>query len=614
MRVPNRSRCLLVQVLAIAAMACSHGKPVGTKGWAAPAAGGQPKLSRRAATAASRELAEEARAVLRGEGDLLWKRYTKGEGALPATAAEAHRDLFSPQALAAVSQARDAAEGEDRRALELLHAWIAPLSIARMAAAEVEALERARAGLAFAAPGDPTAARGERDLDRLLTDEPSAKKRAAIAEAEAKVAATVAPLVLARDAAEAKAMADLGLPAFGGVVEEQLGSTPAELAALAEQTLSATERVAARAVAVTAQQNLGLTADRVRRADLPRMLRTAPADAGFPAGAAWDSAQAALRALGADPAGARSPRILLDAVPSPAKGLRPLALLVDPPSDVRLSFQPAGGADQQRALLHEAARAVGGALTEAPRWELAQLGDGSAAEGVAQLFEQLAGDPLWLRATTTLRGETLDELVHASAARRLLSARRAAALVLFEVRRREQPNTAESTAALYRGLLQRATLALYSDRDAGRWPLETDTWLRAAVTLRAALLAAALEQQLGALAPPTSAAPDKSATATPTASSTPAFDPAAAAVAPPWLQSAEAAAKLRQIWSGGRSLRAEEAAKLAGVALDPAALARQVDLALSYTAPDPRPAVQKPDYQYMQSDRRVRHRKRRRRN
>jgi hypothetical protein len=43
-------------------------------------------------------------------------------------------------------------------------------------------------------------------------------------------------------------------------------------------------------------------------------------------------------------------------------------------------------------------------------------------------------------------------------------------------------------------------------------------------------------------------------------------------------------------------------------------LARQVDLALSYTAPDPRPAVQKPDYKYMQSDRRVRHRKRRRRN
>jgi hypothetical protein len=611
MQVPNRPHRVLVQLLGIAVVACSHGKPGGRTGWAAPAGPGQPPFSRREANAASRELAEEARTVLRGEGELLWKRYTKGEGALPASVADAHRDLFSPQALAAVAQARDAAEGEDRRALELLHAWIAPISVARAAAPEVEALERARAGLAFAAPGDATAVRGERDLDRLLTDERSAKKRTAIAEAEAKAAAAMAPLVLARDAAEAKAMASLGLPALGGVVEEQLGATPEQLAALAEQTLSATERVAARAVAVTAQQNLGLTADRVRRADLPRMLRTASADAGFPAGRAWESAQATLRALGADPAGAHSPRIVLDAAPSPAKGLRPLALLVDPPSDVRLSFQPAGGADQQRALLHEAARAVGGALTRAPRWELAQLGDGSAAEGVAQLFEQLAGDPLWLRATTPLRGETLDELVHASAARRLLSARRAAALVLFEVRRREQPNTAESAAALYRGLLQRATLALYSDHDAGRWPLETDTWLRAAVMLRAALLAAALEQQLAALSPPSSATPDKSAAAPSGASSAPAGAEPAAPAAPPWLQSPEAAAKLRQIWSGGRSLRAEEAAKLAGVALDPSALARQVDLALSYAAPDPRPAVQKPDYKYMQSDRRVRRRKRR---
>ncbi|HXN82701.1 MAG TPA: hypothetical protein VN883_09505, partial [Myxococcales bacterium] len=95
------------------------------------------------------------------------------------------------------------------------------------------------------------------------------------------------------------------------------------------------------------------------------------------------------------------------------------------------------------------------------------------------------------------------------------------------------------------------------------------------------------------------------------ASSTPAGAEASAPPAPPWLQSAEAAAKLRQIWSGGRSLRAEEAAKLAGVALDPSALARQVDVALSYAAPDPKPAVQKPDYKYMQSDRKVRHRKRR---
>src|SRR5207237_1977704 len=108
-------------------------------------------------------------------------------------------------------------------------------------------------------------------------------------------------------------------------------------------------------------------------------------------------------------------RVRLDAGPSPARAARPLGLLVDPPRDVRLSVRPTGGFEEQRAVLHEAARAAGAAATDVPRWELAQLGAGAAAEGVAQLFEELAGDPAWLREQTGLRGEPLDDLVHTQA-------------------------------------------------------------------------------------------------------------------------------------------------------------------------------------------------------
>src|SRR5439155_1262952 len=80
-----------------------------------------------------------------------------------------------------------------------------------------------------------------------------------------------------------------------------------------------------------------------------------------------------------------APKLHVDAEPSPSKGARPLALLVDPPGDVRLSLRPAGGFEEQRATLHEGARAVGGAVISTPRWEPAQLGDGSAAEAAAQL-------------------------------------------------------------------------------------------------------------------------------------------------------------------------------------------------------------------------------------
>jgi hypothetical protein len=541
------------------------------------------------------ELSEETRALLRAEGDLLWTRWTTGSGPLPSGALADHPRLFQREAVSAVASAAALArKPADELALRFLHGELATLQIARAAAAETDALERARAALSFAAPGDARAERGERDLDRLLTDEPSAQKRAAIAQAEAKAALSLAPLALARDKAVADAMARLGLTGWGDLIADMHGATPAELADLAERTLSATDAATQKAVAGTAQRNLGVTVDRLRRADLPRLLRSAAADPHFPPGKGWASAQATLAAVGAELG-----KVRIDAEPSSSKAARPLALLVDPPRDVRLSVRPTGGLEEQRAVLHEAARAAGGTATDVPRWELAQLGPGSAAEGAAQLFEELAGDPAWLREQIALRGEPLDDLVHTQATRRLLAARRAAAMVLFEVRRREGPGTAEANASLYRQLLQRATFAAFSDDDAGRWALEADGWLRAATQLQGALLAAQLQQAL-----------EK----TP-ASGAPAAGASDGGKPPPgthWWRESGTDAVLRKIWAQGRSGTAIDAARALGAtALDPAALAAVAERQLAYNAPEAPPPTQRPDYKYMQGDkkRRKRHKK-----
>jgi hypothetical protein len=243
---------------------------------------------------------------------------------------------------------------------------------------------------------------------------------------------------------------------------------------------------------------------------------------------------------------------------------------VDPPRDVRLSLRPAGGFEEQRATLHEGARAVGATLTEVSRWELAQLGDGSAAEGVALLFEALAGDPQWLRGVTQLRGEPLDDMVHTEATRRLLAVRRAAAMVLFEIRRRAAPQ-ADAQATLYRGLLQRALFCVLSDDDANRWALEAEAFSRNVTPLVAGLFAAQLEQKLGQS----------------------------------WWTKQQPT--IRQVWAGGRSLTALEATRALGLAqLDPAALASMVDERLRYSAPDAPPPAPKPDYKYMQGDKKKR--------
>ena len=571
-------------------VSCTHARATAPAAAATPAPAAPPPDPRGVAAA----LSAEARALLRAEGDLLWKRWTTGAGPLPASALAEHPRLAQRESLDAVDAALSRAAGPvEAQALRLLRAQLETLLLAREIAPETDALERARAGLSFAPPGEARPDRGERDLDRLLTDEPSAARRAAIALAEAKAAQPLAALALARDEALAKALARGGLGSWQDLQERTHGLPAPALERLAEETLTATEAVAALAVAGTAQRSLGLTPDRLRRSDLPRLVRSAAADASFAAGRALPAARAALGDLALA-------RVLVDAEPSPSKGARPLALLVDPPADVRLSLRPAGGFEEQRATLHEAARAQGGALTAAPRWELAQLGDGGAAEAVAGLYEQLSGDPQWLRETTLLRGEPLDDLVQAQATRRVLAARRAAALVLFEIRRRAQPTTPEATAALYRGLLQRATLAVLTDEDGARWALESDPFLRAATTLQAALAAAQLERALrgGGLSPAAAPAPTAPA---PTA-------PAPTATAAGWWHSPQPL--LQKLWALGRSATALDVARALGAAgLDPAALTAVASATLAYRAPEAPPPTERPDYKYMQGDRRVRRKK-----
>ena len=534
--------------------ACGHARPSAA---ATPAAA----TTARAAPPAADPLklvpaiSEETHALLREEAELLWTRWTTGAGPTPASAAAQHPRLSQRTSVDIAEAAAARSSGADATALHLLAHQLATMTATREAGPAIDALERARAQLSFTVDEVP---RGERDIDRLLTDEPAAPRRAALAAAEAKAAQALVPLALARDEAVDKAVTALGTT-WPALQQQEHGGAVADLAALAEKTLAATEAVASKAAAEASVRNLGVTLDRLRRADLPRLVREGAVDAQFGPGKAWPATLDAFTRLGfPQPAS-----LQVDAEPSPSKGARPLALLVDPPKDVRLSLRPAGGIDEQRATLHEGARAFGGGLTSQPRWELAQLGDGSAAEGAAQLFEALCGDPEWLRTATQLRGDALDELVHTEAARRVLKARREAALVLFEIQRRTAPHTPEAQAALYRGLVQRATFATLTDDDAARWALESDPWMRAAAQLEGALLAAKLERL------------------------------------PPEGRSAQ----LKKIWAGGRSLHASD--------VDPSALAAVVAQRLAYAAPDPRPPPPKPDYKYMQGDKkRRRHRKR----
>ena len=88
--------------------------------------------------------------------------------------------------------------------------------------------------------------------------------------------------------------------------------------------------------------------------------------------------------------------------------------------------------------------------------------------------------------------------------------------------------------------------------------------------------------------------------------------PVPTSMRPPGPTATPVASPGTDLWAGGRSLTATEAARALGLAaLDPAALAKLSAERLAYAAPEAPPPTPKPDYKYMQPDKkRRRHRKR----
>src|SRR5712692_3808477 len=127
-------------------VACTHNGTPGPPGSARPKQ--PPPLD---PLVVAQRLSDETHALLRTEGELLWKRWTTGAGPLPASAMAEHSQLAQRESAQMVAAAAARAPS---RALELLAHQLAAYSVSHDAGAEIEALEHARAQLTFAAPAE----------------------------------------------------------------------------------------------------------------------------------------------------------------------------------------------------------------------------------------------------------------------------------------------------------------------------------------------------------------------------------------------------------------------------------------------------------------------------
>jgi hypothetical protein len=481
--VRGTSRSLALLLAALAACAYAPARPgspaspdpsdaAATAGGAAPAAAPAASPARRLAA-----VRDEVDALLRAEAEALWRLWTRGE--LPPEPGSA-RDLASAERIGFVRAQRDAAGGDDRRALSLLHAFLVGEHLS--AAAET--------GPAVAAPAlrwdGRVVALGR--VPALLAAEPDAERRAALERAWVEAARRGAPAERARWEAILGAARALGYGTPLALAAELRGETPERLAALAEEVLATTAPVYAPLLDALARFELSRPVSQVRGADLPRLWRAGDEARAFPAARGPAHALETLQALGLG-LGER-PGVVLDADERTGKDPRALALPVDVPGAVRVSYVPAAGAPALRALLHELGAAAYFAHVAAAPVEFRRLGHLTASVW-ATLFEDLAGDPRWLAERTLLVESHLAPIVRAAVARRLHDARLLATRVLFELARAADP------AAPARPFLERGLMRPAGAEELELFALERDPLLASADALHALLLAAQAQAHLG---------------------------------------------------------------------------------------------------------------------
>lgn len=418
--------------------------------------------------------------TLARQAKLLWETWTRGAPPDLDASLARREPLFSAQTaaqtLAFVKGERDRAANEDRRALSLLYAFL---------------LGEHLSGETAPAKAPPQSmltwngrAVATTQVPMLLSAEPDPARRAALEHAWAEAGRRRGAAEEARWRGIAAAATRVGYGSLPALATELRGEPAEALAALARGVLGATETTYRALLQALAREEMGAEPSRLRGRDLPRLLRVSEDARAFPAGRAAADVGETMAAIGLDLE--RRPGVVLDLAARPGKDPRPLALPVEVPGSVRVSFAPQGGAAELRALLHEMGAATFYAHVTTPVLEFRRLGT-VTAECWAFLFEDLAGDPSWLSERTKLADSHLTPVVRAAAARRLHAARTLAARILVEIEREREPGRARDAA---KAVLESAFARPVEADELQLFLQEREPLLESADALRALLLAA----------------------------------------------------------------------------------------------------------------------------
>ena len=187
---------------------------------------------------------------------------------------------------------------------------------------------------------------------------------------------------------------DLGFRTYKELYE-RFGFRLDALASQCRTFLSETEDLYVFALDRLFRDRIGLRLEDAERWDLPRLFRATNWDPGFPAGEMMPALVGTLADLGIDLLAQRN--VEIDLEPRPSKSPRAFCTPIEIPERVILVIKPIGGPEDWRALFHEAGHTEHYAHTSPDLpMEARRLGDVAVTEGWAMLFELLVNDGAWL--------------------------------------------------------------------------------------------------------------------------------------------------------------------------------------------------------------------------
>jgi hypothetical protein len=226
-----------------------------------------------------------------------------------------------------------------------------------------------------------------------------------------------------------QAARDLGAATYRELYE-RFGFRLEDLAGQCRALLDSTEKLFESAVDRLFRDRVGIPLGEAERWDVARIFRAPTWDDAFPEDKMLPALEGTLADLGID---LRSQsNIELDIEQRPKKSPRPFCVPIEVPDRVVLVLQPIGGADDWAGLFHEAGHAEHYANTSADLpVEARRLGDLAVTEGWASLLQHLTNEPAWLRRRLDFPGP--DDFAREGAVELLYITRRYAAKLLYEL-------------------------------------------------------------------------------------------------------------------------------------------------------------------------------------